>query len=179
MLNLPATASAEEIERALDAEDARLRENTALPPVDRDERQRMLARARMVLCDEQNRMMYDIMGKDVSADESWIAPESRAVVPAPAPPSISPAPPASPESAVHPAGVPAPDRPKTQRELDAEMELKRISMELQLRAERLHEGEGEKKPFFRTRMGRITIAFVVCSIVSSIISLIASRMMLP
>ncbi len=188
ILNLPATASAEEIEKALGAEGGRLRDNVGLSPADRDERLRFLSRARTVLCDEQNRMMYDIMGKDVSADESWVSPENQAVMPASAASPISPAASSSPETPtipaeapMVPANAPVPDHPKTQRELDAEMEFKRLSMELQLRAERLQEGKGDdkNKPFFRTRFGRIVIWILGFTVVSSIMSLIVSRMMLP
>lgn len=150
ILNVSVTASPETIRRALDAAAARLAEGAGYDSAaGRDERQRLLSRARTVLCDEQNRMMYDILGKDVTADEI-AAEEHGAVAPPPVPPVLH----ASLGQRAVPA-APAGERPKTQRELDAEAAYERLCAELDRKAERLRMAEEERGGAFRrTRMGR-------------------------
>ena len=83
ILGIPATATSVEILTALSAAETHLGE--AGLHAAGTERAILLRRARKVLCDEQHRMMYDIMGKDVTADEpveafapSEALPEDRA-----------------------------------------------------------------------------------------------------
>gem|GEM_PF-6996137 len=67
ILGIPATATSDEILTALSSAETHLREGG--PHAAGTERAILLRRARKVLCDEQHRMMYDIMGKDVTVDE--------------------------------------------------------------------------------------------------------------
>ena len=172
ILNVSATASLEEIERALAAAFERLQGNGMLEPADRDEQSRMLSRARTVLCDEQNRMMYDILGKDITTDEIPVeqSKPSTPAVSAQAPVLSEPQP--APDN---PTVESVADRPKTQSELDAEMAYKRLCAELDLKAERLQRMEVEEKKSFRhTTMGRIVIASLIITAVSSLVSFVVS-----
>lgn len=161
ILNVSTTASLGDIQRALGAASERLAQGAAAG-ADRDEALRLLSRARTVLCDDQNRMMYDILGEDVTANEP-------AAPPAPLVFSPPPIPQAEEVSADILPIDPVPAQPMTQSQRAAEAEYKRLCAELEWKARRLRAADGRvKKSFISTRMGRVLITLCVSIIFTSL-----------
>lgn len=138
LLNLHTTASSEEIQAALSTAEARLRDNQFPSPQEAREFEGMLSRARTVLGDENNRMMYDILGKDITAEDA-------VNVSAPAAPIFEP----SAQDVFPDEGVLK--QSKTPSKPDSEKAFEHLCEELDRKADRLRQMDEENKGASRRR----------------------------
>lgn len=163
LLNLQTTASPDEVDAALAAAEIRLRNNHFLSPMEAQDFARKLSRARVVLGDENNRMTYDILGKDVTEGiaEKIPVPEvaqpgqkSSPAEPFPEPPALS-------------SDAEAFARMTAQPKPDPDRAFGRLCEDLDRKAERLKEMEGKKGqtlfgiPRKWIRLGMIVINLLV------------------